>query len=59
VVFGDPFEAVEGARDPDTGGGGRGAAGPVRCTRTVLDAATARIQEQLTAHLAYARRTTA
>ncbi|GAA1887052.1 lysophospholipid acyltransferase family protein [Streptantibioticus ferralitis] len=43
VVFGDPF-------DPTDGSGRR--------TRSVLDAATARIQKQLTAHLEYARRAT-
>lgn len=43
VVFGDPFEAAE-----KNG----------RRTRAVLDAATVRIQQRLTAHLAYARRTT-
>jgi 1-acyl-sn-glycerol-3-phosphate acyltransferase len=43
VVFGDPFEAGDGSG---------------RRTRTALDAATVRIQECLTAHLAYARRLT-
>ncbi|MET9498030.1 lysophospholipid acyltransferase family protein [Streptomyces sp. NPDC006552] len=43
VVFGDPFEAGDGS-------GGR--------TRTALDAATVRIQERLTTHLANARRLT-
>lgn len=43
VVFGNPFEAGDGSG---------------RRTRTALDAATVRIQERLTAHLAYARRTT-
>ncbi|SCD79250.1 1-acyl-sn-glycerol-3-phosphate acyltransferase [Streptomyces sp. di188] len=51
VVFGDPFDAVEGARSSDTGGSGRR-------TRKVLDEATARIQKQLTAHLENARRLT-
>ncbi|GGY01311.1 1-acyl-sn-glycerol-3-phosphate acyltransferase [Streptomyces minutiscleroticus] len=51
VVFGDPFEAVEGARSPGAGGGGRR-------TRKALDEATVRIQEQLTAHLENARRLT-
>jgi 1-acyl-sn-glycerol-3-phosphate acyltransferase len=43
VVFGDPFEAG------DSSG---------KRTRAVLDAATTRIQERLTTHLEYARRTT-
>lgn len=43
VVFGDPFDAGDGSG---------------RRTRAALDAATVRIQERLTAHLAYARRTT-
>lgn len=43
VVFGEPFEAGDGSG---------------RRTRSALDAATARIQERLTAHLADARRTT-
>jgi 1-acyl-sn-glycerol-3-phosphate acyltransferase len=43
VVFGEPFEA---------------GAGDGRRTRTALDAATARIQERLTAHLAEAKRVT-
>jgi 1-acyl-sn-glycerol-3-phosphate acyltransferase len=43
VVFGDPFDAGDGSG---------------RRTRTALDAATVRIQERLTAHLAHARRTT-
>ncbi|MFI7387914.1 lysophospholipid acyltransferase family protein [Streptomyces sp. NPDC049813] len=43
VVFGDPFEAGDGSG---------------RRTRTALDAATVRIQERLTAHLADARRLT-
>ncbi|MCA2202602.1 1-acyl-sn-glycerol-3-phosphate acyltransferase [Streptomyces sp. SMS_SU21] len=58
VVFGDPFDAVEGARSSDTGGGGRRADGSVRRTRKALDEATARIQKQLTAHLENARRLT-
>ncbi|MBJ6646907.1 lysophospholipid acyltransferase family protein [Streptomyces griseoincarnatus] len=58
VVFGDPFDAVEGARSSDTGGGGRRAGGSVRRTRKALDEATARIQKQLTAHLENARRLT-
>ncbi|MEV5090143.1 lysophospholipid acyltransferase family protein [Streptomyces griseoincarnatus] len=57
VVFGDPFDAVEGARSPDTGGG-RQAGGSGRRTRKALDEATARIQKQLTAHLENARRLT-
>nr|WP_202446939.1 lysophospholipid acyltransferase family protein [Streptomyces sp. SID5468] len=47
VVFGDPFDAT--GTD-----GGPGA----RRTRAALDAATARIQERLTAHLRDARRAT-
>ena len=43
VVFGDPFDAGDGSG---------------RRTRTAMDAATLRIQERLTAHLAYARRAT-
>ena len=43
IVFGEPFEA---------------AAGDGRRTRSALDAATTRIQERLTAHLAEARRVT-
>jgi 1-acyl-sn-glycerol-3-phosphate acyltransferase len=43
VVFGDPFEAGDGSG---------------RRTRTALDAATVRIQERLTTHLADARRVT-
>ncbi|MFJ9041388.1 lysophospholipid acyltransferase family protein [Streptomyces sp. NPDC102406] len=43
VVFGDPFDAGDGSG---------------RRTRTALDAATVRIQERLTAHLANARRLT-
>ncbi|MGA5080264.1 lysophospholipid acyltransferase family protein [Streptomyces griseoincarnatus] len=58
VVFGDPFDAVEGARSSDTGGGGRQAGGSGRRTRKALDEATARIQKQLTAHLENARRLT-
>ncbi|MGA5601832.1 lysophospholipid acyltransferase family protein [Streptomyces griseoincarnatus] len=58
VVFGDPFDAVEGVRSSDTGGGGRRAGGSGRRTRKALDEATARIQKQLTAHLENARRFT-
>ncbi|MFZ4176311.1 lysophospholipid acyltransferase family protein [Streptomyces griseoincarnatus] len=58
IVFGDPFDAVEGARSSDTGGGGRQAGGSGRRTRKALDEATARIQKQLTAHLENARRLT-
>ncbi|MGQ5227137.1 lysophospholipid acyltransferase family protein [Streptomyces sp. yara] len=58
VVFGDPFDAVEGASSSDTGGGGRRAGGSGRRTRKALDEATARIQKQLTAHLENARRLT-
>ncbi|MEU0657379.1 lysophospholipid acyltransferase family protein [Streptomyces albogriseolus] len=58
VVFGDPFDAVEGVRSSDTGGGGRRAGGSGRRTRKALDEATARIQKQLTAHLENARRLT-
>ncbi|MGA4899465.1 lysophospholipid acyltransferase family protein [Streptomyces griseoincarnatus] len=58
VVFGDPFDAVEGAPSSDTGGGGRRAGGSGRRTRKALDEATARIQKQLTAHLENARRLT-
>ncbi|MFD7923957.1 lysophospholipid acyltransferase family protein [Streptomyces sp. NPDC059740] len=43
VVFGDPFDAGDGSG---------------RRTRTALDAATVRIQQQLTAHLTEARRLT-
>ena len=43
VVFGDPFEAGDGSG---------------RRTRSALDEATVHIQEQLTAHLADARRLT-
>jgi 1-acyl-sn-glycerol-3-phosphate acyltransferase len=43
VIFGAPFEAGDGSG---------------RRTRSALDAATARIQERLTAHLAEAKRTT-
>ncbi|MFE7358777.1 lysophospholipid acyltransferase family protein [Streptomyces sp. NPDC057543] len=49
VVFGDAFEAQEGARS--AGGGGRR-------TRKALDEATVRIQARLTAHLDDARRFT-
>lgn len=45
VVYGEPFTAAEGA------GGGRR-------TRGALDAATLRIQDRLTAHMAEARRAT-
>ncbi|GAA2922264.1 lysophospholipid acyltransferase family protein [Streptomyces griseoincarnatus] len=58
VVFGDPFDAVEGAGSSGTGGGGRRAGGSGRRTRKALDEATARIQKQLTAHLENARRLT-
>ncbi|CAL9288859.1 lysophospholipid acyltransferase family protein [Streptomyces griseoincarnatus] len=58
VVFGDPFDAVEGAGSSGTGGGGRRADGSGRRTRKALDEATARIQKQLTAHLENARRLT-
>ncbi len=51
VVFGDPFEAIEGARSSSTGGGRR-------CTRKTLDEATEHIQKQLSAHLENARRLT-
>ncbi len=57
VVFGDPFDPLEGARG-SAEGGGRGAGAAVRRTRGTLDTATARIQKQLTAHLEYARRAT-
>jgi 1-acyl-sn-glycerol-3-phosphate acyltransferase len=43
VVFGAPFEAGDGSG---------------RRTRSALDAATLRIQERLTAHLAVARQAT-
>lgn len=56
VVFGDAFQAQEGARGPATGGGGGRAGG--RRTRTALDEATVRIQERLTGHLENARRLT-
>ncbi|MEU8352127.1 lysophospholipid acyltransferase family protein [Streptomyces sp. NPDC048845] len=46
VVFGDPFPAAE---DAD---------GPAKRTRAALDAATLRIQERLSGHLAEARRIT-
>lgn len=58
VVFGDPFDAVEGVRSSDTGGGGRRAGGSGRRTRKALDEATERIQKQLTEHLENARRLT-
>lgn len=58
VVFGDAFQAQEGARSPDKGGGGRRAGGTGRRTRKALDEATVRIQERLTAHLENARRLT-
>lgn len=51
IVFGDPFEAVEGMRDSGTGGTGRR-------TRQALDEATGHIRKQLTAHLENARRLT-
>lgn len=50
VVFGEPFHAREG--------GGPGGPGAGRGTRKVLDAATVRIQERLTAHLKQARSAT-
>jgi 1-acyl-sn-glycerol-3-phosphate acyltransferase len=58
VVFGDPFEAIEGVRSSPTGGGGRQAGGSGRRTRKALDEATERIQKQLSAHLGDARRLT-
>lgn len=58
VVFGDAFEAQEGARSSAKGGGGRRAGGSGRRTRKALDEATVRIQERLTAHLENARRLT-
>ncbi|MFI7092758.1 lysophospholipid acyltransferase family protein [Streptomyces lydicus] len=58
VVFGDAFDAQEGARSSAEGGGGRRAGGSGRRTRKALDEATVRIQERLTAHLAEARRLT-
>ncbi|MEW2274499.1 lysophospholipid acyltransferase family protein [Streptomyces sp. SID685] len=58
VVFGDPFDAIDGVRSPDKGGGGRRAGGSGRRTRRALDEATERIQKQLTAHLENARRLT-
>lgn len=58
VVFGDPFEAIEGVRSSHTGGGGRRAGGSGRRTRKALDEATGRIQKQLAAHLEDARRLT-
>jgi 1-acyl-sn-glycerol-3-phosphate acyltransferase len=51
VVFGEPFEAQEGVRSSDKGGGGRR-------TRKTLDEATVRIQARLTAHLKTAGRLT-
>ncbi|MFB6991639.1 lysophospholipid acyltransferase family protein [Streptomyces sp. NPDC056178] len=51
VVFGEAFDAQEGARSSDKGGGGRR-------TRKALDEATVRIQARLTAHLDEARRFT-
>ncbi|MFR9799962.1 lysophospholipid acyltransferase family protein [Streptomyces sp. MS06] len=57
VVFGDPFDAVEGVRGPDSAGGGR-RSGAVPRTRKVLDEATERIRKQLTAHLEHAARLT-
>ena len=58
VVFGDPFEAQEGVRSSDKGGGGRRAGGSGRRTRKALDEATVRIQERLSGHLENARRLT-
>ncbi|MFF8790169.1 lysophospholipid acyltransferase family protein [Streptomyces sp. NPDC015125] len=58
VVFGDAFEAQEGARSTAEGGGGRRAGNSGRRTRKALDEATVRIQERLAAHLAGARRLT-
>ncbi|MET8831188.1 lysophospholipid acyltransferase family protein [Streptomyces sp. NPDC004610] len=58
VVYGDPFDAIEGVRSSSTGGGGRRAGGSGRRTRKALDEATERIQKQLTAHLENARRLT-
>ncbi|MFD7492806.1 lysophospholipid acyltransferase family protein [Streptomyces sp. NPDC059832] len=58
VVFGDAFEAQEGARSSDKGGGGRRVGGSGRRTRKALDEATVRIQGRLTAHLDEARRFT-
>ncbi|MBJ7000330.1 1-acyl-sn-glycerol-3-phosphate acyltransferase [Streptomyces sp. CRPSP2-6A1] len=58
VVFGDPFDAIDGVRSSDEGGGGRRAGGSGRRTRRALDEATERIQKQLTAHLENARRLT-
>ncbi|MFE7107331.1 lysophospholipid acyltransferase family protein [Streptomyces sp. NPDC057575] len=58
VVFGDAFEAQEGARSSDKGGGGRRVGGSGRRTRKALDEATVRIQARLTAHLDEARRFT-
>ncbi len=58
VVFGDAFQAQEGVRSSDKGGGGRREGGSGRRTRRALDDATVRIQERLTAHLENARRLT-
>ncbi|MEV0491462.1 lysophospholipid acyltransferase family protein [Streptomyces atratus] len=59
VVFGDAFEAQEGARSSAEGGGGRQVVGSGRrTTRKALDEATVRIQERLTSHLDGARRFT-
>ncbi|MFF3121787.1 lysophospholipid acyltransferase family protein [Streptomyces sp. NPDC057908] len=58
VVFGDAFDAQEGARSSDKGGGGRRAGSSGRRTRKALDEATVRIQGRLTAHLDEARRFT-
>ncbi|MER5361766.1 lysophospholipid acyltransferase family protein [Streptomyces sp. NPDC002785] len=58
VVFGDAFDAQEGARSSDKGGGGRRVGGSGRRTRKALDEATVRIQGRLTAHLDEARRFT-
>ncbi|MEU9444920.1 lysophospholipid acyltransferase family protein [Streptomyces sp. NPDC048304] len=58
VVFGDPFDAIEGVRSSYEGGGGRREGGSGRRTRRALDEATERIQKQLTSHLENARRLT-
>ncbi|WP_406418114.1 1-acyl-sn-glycerol-3-phosphate acyltransferase [Streptomyces sp. NBC_00873] len=58
VVFGDAFEAQEGARSSAKGGGGRRVGGSGLRTRKALDEATVRIQERLTSHLDGARRFT-
>lgn len=66
VVFGDPFEAVEGGRSPAAASGGRRAGSTVRrapggitpLTRTALDEATEHIRKQLAAHLENATRLT-